>query len=410
LSAANSNWESLELERDYFVTWTRQSDAATLAVERAEEDEFILSDGRRVFDFLSTSFQASFGHSQAAIIQRIKQQLDEMPIASPKATFALKQRVSRRLLRYLAVERGKLFYTVSGAESVENALKIARHATGRTRVLARHRSYHGATLGAMSVSGDWRGQGHVGFSAGTVRIPEPYEDPSGEQTRRIVSDTGPDSIAALIVEPISGVNGVILPPRDWWRSIQSLCREFQILLICDEVLDGFGRTQTDFAFHQFGVQPDLVTMSKAITGGYIPFGAVWVDEPIARQYDRQTLACGLTNYAHPLGLAALEGVLDLLETPAFQQHRRQVQEQFAAWLTRLKQLEGVEEIRSSGCLAAIELTAAAPTWQQMIDRGVYAYSKGNLLVLAPPLTSDLARLSAAATRIESLLMPQATLA
>ncbi len=348
------------MERDYFVTWSRQSNAATLPVERAEADEFILRDGRRVFDFLSTSFQTSFGHSQAAIIDRIKGQLGAMPIASPKAAFALKDRVTTALVRYLDLDDGKIFYTVSGAESVENALKIARQYTGRQIVLARHRSYHGNALGAMSVSGDWQSQGHLTFSAGTVRIPEPDQDPTGERMRALVRNTGPENIAAFIVEPISGVNGVIIPPLSWWRAIESICRESQILLICDEVLNGFGRTGAEFGFHHFNVRPDLVTLSKAISGGYIPFGAVWVSEPIAKYYDETILACGLTNYAHPLGLAALDGVLELTADDSFKNHRTKVESQFGGWLKQLKDATDVVAVRYSGCLGAIEFSHPAP--------------------------------------------------
>ncbi len=391
------------MERDYFVTWTAQQQAATLALERVEHDELILAGGRRIFDYLSTSFQTSFGYSQSEIIDRVAAQLRLLPIASPKATFPLKERVTARLLQLLGLAGGKVFYTVSGAESVENALKMARHVTGRPIVLARRRSYHGATLGAMSVSGDWRSQPHLNFSAGTARIPEPQDDPEGAQTRAIVQDLGPRQIAALIVEPISGVNGVIIPPDSWWRAIQTLCREFDILLICDEVLNGFGRTGRSFGFHHFDVTPDLVTMSKAISGGYVPFGAIWANSRIAQFYDDQVLACGLTNYAHPLGLAALDAVLDLLESTSFQQTWRAVESQFQAWLAHVARLPGIHEVRVRGCLAAIETAQPAPSWNALIQQGVYAFSKDRTLVLAPPLNSNLQHLAAASARVEALL-------
>jgi taurine--2-oxoglutarate transaminase len=395
---SRSKWKTVN--KHYFVTWTKQLDAATLPVERAEGDEFILTDGRRVFDFLSTSFQASFGHSQPAIIEAIKRQMDRMSIASPKAIFGLKDRVTEKLLARLNLGGGKLFYTVGGAEAVENALKIARHWTGRPIVLARQRSYHGASLGAMSVSGDWRSDAHLTFSAGTVRIPEPHDDPNGERTRRIIESTGPEKIAAVILETITGANGVIIPPQSWWEAIQSLCREFEILLISDEVLCGFGRTGPDFGIHQFGVRPDLVCLSKAITGGYIPFGAVWTSERISERYDCEVFACGLTSYAHPLGLAALEAVLDLLAEPAFRRHKQLLETQFAEWLHSLRVHPQVDHVRHRGLLAAIELKSTAPTWSELIERGVYAFSKQNMLVLAPPLNADPTRLARAMSAVE----------
>lgn len=391
------------MERDFFVTWAAQEQATTLALDRAEHDELVLQDGRRIFDFLSTSFQTSFGYSQRSIIERIAAQLQTLPIASPKATFPLKERVTARLLEFLQLPAGKIFYTVSGAEAVENALKMARQVTGRPVVLARRRSYHGATLGAMSVSGDWRSLPHLNFSAGTARIPEPADDPDGTQTRALVRELGAGQIAALIVEPITGANGVIIPPASWWQAIQSLCREHGILLICDEVLNGFGRTGRNFGFHHFGVAPDLVTMSKGISGGYVPFGAVWTHPHIARYYENEVLACGLTNYAHPLGLAALDAVLDLFESAEFQARRAAVEEQFQGWLRRLASQPGIREVRSRGCLAAIETAHPAPSWGALIAAGIYAYSKERMVVLAPPLNSDLVHLAAAAERVERLL-------
>ncbi len=393
------------MNRNYFLTWSKQLDASTLDVDRAHEDQFILRDGRRIFDFLSTSFQASFGHSNARIIERIKRQLDCMTIASPKATFELKERVTDRLLDRLNLGGGKIFYTVSGAEAVENALKIARHWTGKPIVLARKRSYHGASLGAMSVSGDWRSDAHLTFAEATVRIPEPGDDPTGRETRRIIENTGPHKIAAVILETITGANGVIIPTQSWWDAIQSLCDEFGILLISDEVLCGFGRTGPDFGIHQFPVRPDLVCLSKAITGGYVPFGAVWASDRVARRYDREVFVCGLTSYAHPLGLAALDAVLDILADEDFQSHKKSLEHRFGKWLESLRKNSFVEDVRFRGLLAAIQLKSPAPTWTDLISRDVYAFSKQNMLVLAPPLIADESRLQEAMSAVESCLQP-----
>lgn len=393
------------VDKHYYVTWSPQSDVALLDVARAEADQFVLSDGRRIFDFLSTSFQASFGHSHPTIIERVKRQMDRMSIASPKSTFPLKEDVTDRLLNRLNLGGGKIFYTVGGAEAVENALKIARQWTGRPIVLARKRSYHGASLGAMSVSGDWRSDPHLTFAAGTVRIPEPGDDPLGNETRRIVEATGPGKIAAFILETITGANGVIIPPQSWWDAIQAICREHGILLISDEVLCGFGRTGPDFGIQAFGVRPDLVCLSKAISGGYIPFGAVWTSDQIAERYDREVFVCGLTSYAHPLGLAALDGVLDILADENFRRQKLQLEKQFAHWLESFRGRPHVAEVRYRGLLGAIQLKGPAPSWSDLISRGVYAFSKNNLVVLAPPLIADPARLDQAMREVEASLAP-----
>ena len=375
-------------QEDFYYSWTPQNARVDFPVARAELDQFVLADGRRIYDFISCSFQANFGHSQPVIMNRVKEQLSVMPIASPKSTFALKQSVSKRLNRLIDRGPGKLFYTVSGAESVENALKIARQITGRKIVLARQKSYHGASLGALSVTGDWRNPPHLTFDEGTVRIPEHEDDPELHATKQIIAETGPEQIAAVILETISGTNGMSIPEQKWFDGIQALCREFGIKLILDEVLVGFGRCGPAFAFHDFGLSPDLVCMSKAITGGYIPFGAVWTHPEISSHYDQNMLACGLTNYAHPLGLAALDGVLQLLEDPEFEQLKRVNEKLFGDFVRSLGENSLVQEVRVKGLMAAIYLNHPAPTWQNGFDAGMHLYGKGNLNILAPPYNTD----------------------
>ncbi len=384
-------------DRPYYITWSKQDGAPTLPVVAAENDELILSDGRRIYDFSSTSFQAAFGHSHPVIQQKIREQLQIMPMASPKAEFPLKSAVSERLLKRLNLPKhGKLFYTVSGAESVENALKIARQVSRRPLILARNKSYHGASLGAMSVSGDWRSDAHLTFAAGTLRIPEPSDDPNAMSAARIIETAGPETIAAIIVEPISGTNGVNIPPQTWVDGIQFLCRQHQIKIIVDEVFCGFGRTGADFAFQHFGWQPDLVCLSKAISGGYIPLGAVWTSPEIAEFYRAQTLVCGLTNYAHPLGLAALDGVLDILDSPDYQTNKSELEQKFASGVEQLATVLGAQETRCRGLLAAIEWKDwQLPLWYDFLDAGLFVFTKQNMLILAPPLVSHPARLQSA---------------
>lgn len=396
---------------DFFVTWSRQRDAPLLPVERTSGDEMILRDGRTVYDFTSTSFQASFGHSHPGIVSAISRQLQRMPMASPKADFPLKRQATARLLARLGLP-GKILFTVSGAESVENALKIARQQTQRAVIAARHKSYHGATLGAMSVSGDWRRDGHVNFDEGTLRIPEPQDDPLGDATRRLFEAFGPDRIAGLIVETVSGTNGVWTPPATWWQAIQQLCRDCGALLICDEVLVGFGRCSEDFAFKQSGVRPDLITMSKAISGGYIPFGAVWVSDPVAEYYEDEVFRGGLTQYAHPLGLAALNAVLDALDDRAFAVNKEALQREFTRSLQQLATTFSASALRQAGLLAAMEFGGRPlPPWTAWLDYGLYLFTKGDMLILAPPLVSSPERLHRAFGELErglaALLPPRA---
>ena len=387
----------------FYYSWCSQALPARLPVDRTDGDEFILEDGQRIYDFICTSFQANFGHDFDPIKNRIIQQLGSMPIASPKSIFPLKQNVSRRLTELIGLDAGKIFYTVSGAEAVENALKIARQITGRTIVAARKKSYHGASLGALSVTGDWRNEPHLTFDQGTLRIPDHDEDPDLALTEQLFQQTGPEKIAAVILETISGTNGMSIAPADWFDKMQNLCRKYGCLLILDEVLVGFGRCGTDFAFQAYSLQPDLVCMSKAMTGGYIPLGAVWTSQKIANHYDTETMTCGLTNYAHPLGLAALDGVLDSLSNPQFGKTMVDNQTCLQKNLKDLLRCPHVTEIRHRGLMAAIYLNQPAPVWKIGIEQGLHFFSKENLVIIAPPYISTIDRLESAFSKLARLL-------
>lgn len=389
---------------DFFYTWSKQTEVAAFDIQHAEEDYFVLSDGRKIYDFISTSFQASFGHSNLEIIDCVIAQLQQLAIAPPKATFPLKAEVTKGLIELLGLGSGKIFYTVSGAEAVENAIKMARRISGKPIVLSRQRSYHGASLGAMSVSGDWRSDEHLNFAEGTKRIPEPEMDPHAEMAREVVQNVGPDRVAAIIVETISGTNGVIIPPESWFAGLRKICDDFGLYLILDEVLVGFYRCSRPFAFHNFRVQPDMVCMSKAITGGYVPMGAVWTNSQIASFYDQQVLVGGLTSYAHPLGLAAIRGVLRQISRPEFLRGLEDCESLFAERVQQFCDRYQGALVRQLGMLAAIEFgSRQLPPASEFLAAGLHLYTKGNMMILGPPLTSDLERMSVAFDTIHRVL-------
>jgi taurine--2-oxoglutarate transaminase len=395
-------------DHPYYFTWNHQPATSLFPVSHAEHDEFVLTDGRRIYDFVSTSFQTNFGHSHPDIRAAIHRQLDEMPVASPKASFALKDRVTETLLAYVGVPGGKIFYTVSGSESVENALKMARQVTGRTKVLARSKSYHGSSLGALSVTGDWRNEPHFTLDEHTIRIPEPKDDPDLKETRRIVNEVGPGTIAAVILETISGGNGVAIPSQAWFDAVQSMCHEHDLLLILDEVLCGFGRTGDHFAFQSYQLQPDFVCMSKGITSGYIPLGAVWTGPRIVKFYDDELLACGLTSYAHPLGLAALEVVLQLSTDESVLANKKQLAAILASALGDISAQDFVDEVRQRGLLAAIDLHEAAPAWDAFCTQGLHVFCRQKTVIVAPTYVSAPERLTVALETLQNVLHEHAS--
>ena len=367
-----------------YISWSAQKDAPSIAIKSAKDAHFVLEDGSRLVDFISTSFQSHFGHSNQRIISAIKSQLDVLPITSPKGVFSLREKASQSLLDLLSLGGGKLFYTVSGSESVENALKMARQIKGKQKVLARRVCYHGASLGALSVTGDWRNDAHKTIDDWTVRIPEPSDDPDCSKTRAVF-EQHKGEIAAVILETITGANGVYIPEKKWWDGVVSLCKEFDVFLIIDEVLCGFGRCGKNFAFQNFGLKPDFVCMSKGITGGYIPFGAVWTSKEVADFYEDETLSCGLTNYAHPLGLAALDEVCKILRDQTFCSQLKDLEECFEQQMEEFRKLDFVKEVRSIGLLSAVEFKEGfSASWQSFIDRGVYLLVKPTYLCFSPP--------------------------
>ncbi len=378
----------------YYITWSKQKGASTYPLDSVE-DHYFYSNGSRIADLSSISYQASFGLKPKFALEAVKNQLDNFTIVAPKATHDLKTNITKRLIDLISLDGGKIFYTTSGAEAVENALKMARLYTGKKIILARRPSYHGATLGAVSVTGDWRNDDVPTLDQWTVRIPEPHEDPDLSKTEKIFKET--KDLVGIILETVPGNNGVLVPELSWLQGIQKLCDENNVLLILDEVICGFYRLGTAFGFQQFNLKPDIITMAKGITAGVIPFGAVWTNDKIHSHFNDKTLSCGLTNYAHPLGLKALESVLDYTNQKEFKDHLKEFIEVFTKDIESLK-----HKTRSIGLLAAIDLDKA-PSFRECLDSGLSLVAQEKRLILAPHLNLPLKEWSKSFKTLEALL-------
>ncbi len=372
------------MELPYYISWSKQHGASAFEIASVDGCLVYTPDGQAIIDMTSISYQAHFGHNHPTIIKHIKNQLDTIPMSSPKGIYPHKNETTRDLLKYMKKENGKIFYTTGGAETVENALKIARDITKKKVVLARKNSYHGATLGALAATGDWRNPAHLTPEGWVVRIPEPTETEALKKTREIILANDPKNIAAIIIETITGGNGVYYGTKEWWQGLRALCDEFNILLIMDEVVCGFERTGKSFGYMHYDVEPDLICMAKGITGGMIPFGAVWTSKKIADHYEENILCCGLTNYAHPLGVAAMRGVLEIVHDQKFQNNLKHVEKVFLEELEKLKTLSIVKEVRVKGMLCAIDLHKTIDG-KKFFDKGLYLVAQTNRIILAPPL-------------------------
>ena len=368
---------------DYYITWSKQKDPQVFEFSSARDEYYLTQDQSKIFDLSSTSYHASFGHSFSPIIEAIKTQMTLFSIASPKSIFNLKDEVSKLLLDHLLFKTGKIFYTVSGAEAIENAIKMARQIKNKKIILAREDSYHGATLGALSLTGDWRNNDHFTVDEWTRRIPSPKDDPLLLLTREIINKVGVENIAAICLETITGGNGIIHAPISWWKNLQSLCKEYNIFLILDEVVCGFNRTIKNFAFHHYQIRPDFVCMAKGITGGYIPFGAVYTSEEVANYYQENVLSCGLTNYAHPIGLNILKAILKELNDSSFQQHLLDLEKILIQYKEKFKLLDQVRDVRQIGLLMGIE-TKEKMNFKQFLSKGILVSIIKHNIIIAPP--------------------------
>ena len=368
----------------YYVSWAKQKGATTINISSVDGVKIKTEDGLILTDMTSISYQAHFGHNHPTIIKHIKNQLDTIPMSSPKGIYPGKNEATYDLLNYMGKLEGKIFYTTGGAETIENALKIARDITKKKIVLARETSYHGATLGALAATGDWRNKAHMIPENWVVRIPEPQETDAIAKTRTIIEKIGGDQIAAVIIETVTGGNGVFYGDQQWWDGLSKLSKEFNFLIIMDEVVCGFGRTGKPFGYMHYNVHPDMICLAKGITGGMIPFGALWTSSKIAQYYEENVLACGLTNYAHPLGVAAMKGVLEIVKSDTFNQNLLHVEKVFSEELNHLKTLPNVTAIRVKGMLAAVDISAPIE-WKKFYQKGLYLVAHPNRIILAPPL-------------------------
>jgi taurine--2-oxoglutarate transaminase len=356
-----------EKQKKYvFFPWSAQNAARPAHIAQAKGCELTYFDGRSALDFNSHVFNAAIGHGHPAIRETFAEYAANPVVTHPSLIHEEKAKLGENLARITPGEpfKGlvKSFLCLSGAEANENAIKIARLITGRYKIITRFRSYHGATLATLGASGDYRRIPFDGATNGVIRIPDPYPRGSGQHidTVRLLEEQieieGPETIACVLLEGITGANGVFVPPADYWPRIREICSRNGIMLIADEVFSGFGRTGKWFGVDHYGITPDIMTLAKGITGGYGPMGAVVVNETIANYFENETLWCGLTNYGHPLLCALANTTIAVIELEGLIENARvrglEMKEQ-------LKELESgndlVAEVRSIGLLTAIDL-------------------------------------------------------
>ncbi len=397
-------------------SWSATGAVHPLPIARAEGVYMFTADGRRILDFNSQLMSVNIGHSHPRVVERMKQACDKLLFVHPSTATEIRARLSKRLADLCPGDLDVFFYTLGGAEANENAIRAARQFTGRQKILSRYRSYHGGTNAMLQVTGDPRRWANEPGMPGIVRVmdPWPYKYSFGDDPETIARNNlryleevidyeGPQTIAAMIVESVTGTNGILIPPPGYMQGLRELLSRHGILLICDEVMAGFGRTGRLFAFEHWGIQPDLVTMAKGLTSSYVPLGAVAFSRRIADHFQKNVFWGGLTYNAHPFCLEVADAVLDVLFEEGMIENAARLEPVMRAEMERLAARHpSVAAHRNIGLFGIVELAkdrrgtplapyngshpALAQFNQALLDAGLYTVCRWNSFMTNPPLS------------------------
>jgi taurine---2-oxoglutarate transaminase len=416
--------EILPLSKEHvFWTWSAQAKVTPIPVKTAKGVYFWEPSGKRYLDFNSMTMCVNIGHGDERVIEAMVAQARELPYAAPGMTTKVRA-VASQLVAQVSPggKLTKVLFTLGGADANENAVKLARAYTGRFKVLTRYRSYHGATAGAMALTGDPRRVAwEPGLMPGVVHFLDPYRYRSSfhrtnpelseaefcqdylNHLEEIIRFEGPETVAAILIESVTGTNGIIVPPQGYMQGVRKLCNQYGIVLIADEVMSGFGRTGKWFAVDHWNVVPDIITMAKGLTSAYAPLGAVAMKPEIAATFDERVFESGLTYTSHPVSLAAAVANINVIRQDKLVEHAAEM----GLVLNRLLKDLGethpcVGEVRSIGLFGIIELVRDRKTKEPLADwngsgpemaalrktclaRGLYVYTHWHTVLIIPPL-------------------------
>jgi taurine--2-oxoglutarate transaminase len=419
----------LNLEHNFW-TWSAQGKVAPIPVTYAKGVYFWDADGKRYLDFNSMTMCVNIGHGDERVIEAIVRQARQLPYAGPPMATKPRAVLGRLLNKITPGPLDHFLYTLGGADANENAVKLARAYTGKHKILTRYRSYHGATAGAMALTGDPRRLAwEPNLMPGVVHFLDPYRYRSTfhrtnaeiseadfaldylNHLEEIIQYEGPHTIAAVLLEPVTGTNGVIIPPQGYLQGVRALCDRYGILLIADEVMSGFGRTGRWFAVDHWGVAPDLMTMAKGLTSAYAPLGAVAMRAEIAAAFDQEVYQGGLTYNAHPISLAAAIANIEVMQADHLVEHAQSMGSVLRRLLVDLGESHpSVGEVRSIGLFGVIELVRnrrtkeplapyngsspeMAAVRKSLLEQGLYIYTHWHTILVIPPLIIDEAQLA-----------------
>jgi len=406
-----------------FWTWSAQAKVNPIPVKNAKGVYIWDTEGKRYLDFNAMTMCVNIGHGNQHVIEAMVEQARKLPYAAPGMATEIRARASKMVAEITpGGSLSKVLFTLGGADANENAVKLARAFTGRHKILTRYRSYHGATAGAMALTGDPRRVAwEPNLMGGVVHFLDPYRYRSTFHRREpvlseevfardyldhleeIIQYEGTETIAAILLETVTGTNGVIIPPQGYLQGVRHICDRYGILLITDEVMSGFGRTGKWFAVDHWNVVPDMITMAKGLTSAYAPLGAVAMKPEIAAHFDHTPYQGGLTFTAHPVSLAAAVANIEVLRDEKIIEHTARMGPTLKRMLTDLGESHpSVGDVRSIGLFGIVELVRDRETREPMapwnssspemkafrqfcLDKGLFLYTHWHTVLVIPPL-------------------------
>lgn len=408
--------------RHNFWTWSAQSRVEPLPIKKAKGVYFWDTSGKRYLDFNSMVMCVNVGHGDERIIQAIIRQAQELSFAGPQMATQPRAELGELLSGICPAGIDHFLYTLGGADANENAVKLARAFTGRHKIITRYRSYHGSTYGAIALTGDARRTAWEPMvMPGVVHMLDPFSYRSvfhrdrpdlNEESfclnhlnylEELIQFENPETIAAILMESVTGTNGIIIPPKGYYEGVRRLCDKFGIVMIMDEVMAGFGRTGKWFGINHWDVTPDMITMAKGLTSGYAPLGAVGMKAGIAAFFNDRVYRGGLTYNGHPICLAAAIANIQILQEDELVEKAAKTGEKLKLLLADLaKGHPAVGNIRSIGLFGAIEIVRNRQTRQPLgeydkpsqpllqikkysLEQGLFHYVHDNVILIIPPL-------------------------
>ena len=412
-SGAMTSEEIVALNRAHtFFSWSIQGALDPIVIDHAEGVWLYTPEGQRILDFNSQLMSVNIGHGDRRVIDAITEQALKLQYVQPAFATEIRGRLGKKLAEILPGDLDKVFFTLGGAEAIENAIKFARHYTGRYKVLARYRAYHGATMGAMTLTGDPRRWANEPGLVGVVRYPDTHRwgeaeprpvEESLQGLEDVVRYEGPNTIAAVFLETIVGTNGILIPPDGYIQGVREICDRHGILMVADEVMAGFGRTGRWFAIDHWDTVPDLMTMAKGLTSSYLPLGAVAMRHHIAQAFEEKMFYGGLTYSSHPVSLAASLATIGVYEEDGLIDNAARMGRVMRDHHQRLAAKHpSVGAVRNLGLFGILDLVRSRDPWTPLTpfngtsdemkaigkylrEHGVYAMIANNSLHTNPPL-------------------------